>query len=58
MNLDEAMNELLYNSCSNPEYGVTGFNEYRIDLCCVSYVVTAKHLGNKVYQIKSMERVE
>ena len=61
MELAKAMNTLLFNSCRNPVAGEpwdSDWESYTISLCCVTYEVIAKHLGNQEYEIRSMERVK
>lgn len=45
--LDDAVkarvfDEILSHSCSNPSVDHPGWNEYRVELCCLRLVVTAR----------------
>lgn len=50
---------LLELSCSNPSIEFPGFNEYTIELCCVTLVVTARKLqSTDEWQIIDVKQTE
>ena len=48
------LNELLNNSCNSPS-SIDGWNEYRIELCCGEYIITARHVGSGECEVLMMQ---